>query len=322
MAKLVGGIAASHSPQLSIPADGWRAHGHAERPRLQTLELERTQLSPEQLETELLPALLVERYQACQRSLEEVGDALAAMKPDILLVIGDDQKELFLDDVLPALTIYWGDTLYDRPPGSEAYPETMEMAYQYYHGDEEEAYATGAALGHHIIEQLVESDFDVASSREQPAGRSLGHAFTFIYRRVLQSDFRPTLVPIFLNTYYPPNQPTPGRCIAMGKAIAAAIESWDSDLRVAVVASGGLTHPIVDEELDRRVLRGLETEDWDDLAKLPRKALQEGTSEILNWVAAGAAMSGFAGRTVDYVPAYRSDLGSGCGMGFFVWSPK
>ena len=40
------------------------------------------------------------------------------------------------------------------------------------------------------------------------------------------------------------------RCHAFGKSLAAAIGEWNSDARVAVVASGGLSHFVVDEEFD------------------------------------------------------------------------
>jgi hypothetical protein len=292
MARLVGGVAVSHSPQLSIPAGGWLRHGELEQPRLRELDLPGPTRVREAMLAELENDLLETRYAQCQVALEETARALEAMRPDTLVIIGDDQRELFLDD-----------------------------AYGYYHADSEELYRTNSNLGLHLVEQLVEAGFDLAQLTEQPVGRSLGHAFTFVYRRVLEgSALSPLLVPVFLNTYYPPNQPTPGRCIALGRALGKAIENWPGDERVALVASGGLTHPIIDEELDRRVLSGLENRDWDDLARLPVAALVEGSSEIRNWLSVGAALDQASGRTVDYIPAYRSEIGSGCGMGFFVWT--
>jgi Catalytic LigB subunit of aromatic ring-opening dioxygenase len=321
MAQLVGGIAVSHSPQLSIPADGWLRHGQLEQPRLRELDLPGPNRGALAVQAELREDLLQSRYAQCQVALETSARALEAMAPDILVVIGDDQRELFLDDVMPAVSVFWGDEMYDRPPGMAAYPASMAKAYTYYHADSDEAYRTNSRLGLHLVEDLVRNGFDLAQLTEQPAGRSLGHAFTFVYRRVLEgSTLTPDLVPIFLNTYYPPNQPTPQRCIDLGRGIGAAIESWPVDQRVALVASGGLTHPIIDEELDRRVLAGLENRDWADLARLPVDALVEGTSEIRNWLTVGAALDRIEGRTVDYIPAYRSEMGSGCGMGFFVWS--
>ncbi|WP_290052517.1 hypothetical protein [Amycolatopsis solani] len=320
MAHVVGGAAVSHSPQLSMESGGWRAHGDLELPRLGALGLTPTGRTEEELEDELDPALLTERYEACQRALERTRDELLAQRPDVLVVIGDDQRELFLDDIMPAVSIFWGDSLEDRPPGAEAYPSTMETAYKYYHADEVDVYETQAGLGLHLVEQLVRDGFDVAQFTEQPKDRSLGHAFTFVYRRLLEGLPRIPLVPIFLNTYYPPNQPTPGRCVAFGEALREAIDSWPSDLRVALIASGGLTHPIIDEKLDRGLLEALEAHDHEALSRIPVDGLREGSSEIRNWIAVGAALRDAPGRVVDYIPAYRSKAGSGCGMGFFTWT--
>jgi hypothetical protein len=320
MARVIGGAGVSHSPQVSMAAGGWRAHGDLEQARLAGLGLPPTTLTAAELADQLRPARLAARYEACQRALERTRDAVLASRPDILLVVGDDQRELFLDDIMPAVSIFWGGSLEDRPPGAESYPSTMSSAYPYYHAEHEDAYQTEPGLGLHLVEQLAESGFDVAQFTRQPAGRSLGHAFTFVYRRLLEGIPRLPMVPVFLNTYYPPNQPTPARCVEFGEALRAAIDSWPRDERVALIASGGLTHPIIDEKLDRRLLDALERHDHDDLARLPAGALTEGTSEIRNWIVVGAALGDAIARTVDYIPAYRSDAGSGCGMGFFTWT--
>ena len=163
----------------------------------------------------------------------------------------------------------------------------MKEAYPYYHAHAPERYETVGRLGRHIVEQMNADDIDVARSAVQPAGRTLGHAFTFIRRRIFQHDPIP-IVPVFLNTYYPPNQPTPGRCVELGRSLRRAIESWDDDQRVVLLASGGLSHPIIDEALDRTVLDALGSDDLATLAALDVAALVEGSSEIRNWIMVGA----------------------------------
>ena len=93
------------------------------------------------------------------------------------------------------------------------------------------------------------------------------------------------MVPVMVNTYYPPNQPTPKRCYAFGQAVRKAVESWNSDKRVALIASGGLSHVVIDEEIDAMVIDGLKNKKAEVLFQLPRQKLRGGTSEILNWVA-------------------------------------
>ena len=56
-------------------------------------------------------------------------------------------------------------------------------------------------------------------------------------------DWTAGLVPVLLNTYYPPNQPTPGRCYRLGRAIRQAVETWPAGRRAALgllLAWGGL----------------------------------------------------------------------------------
>ena len=103
----------------------------------------------------------------------------------------------------------------------------------------------------------MESEFDVATAKHLPKGGNntgIPHAFGFVYRKIMQDKVVPN-VPVFVNTFYPPNQPSTHRCLEMGKIVARAIESWKSDARVAVFASGGLSHFVVDEELDNGAAR-------------------------------------------------------------------
>ena len=128
------------------------------------------------------------------------------------------------------------------------------------------------------------------------------------------------MVPVFLNTYYPPNQPTPRRCYKFGEAIREAVESWPGDVRIGIVGSGGLSHFVVDEELDRGVIDALRRKDGEALQSLPRKKLNSGSSEIRMWIAVGGAVEHLDMAWSHYVPGYRTPAGSGTGLGFAVFS--
>ena len=69
------------------------------------------------------------------------------LEPDVLVVVGDDQRELFLDDCMPAISVFWGDKLWDRPPGPDAYPATMDDAYKWYHAEVDDPYVTSPGSG-------------------------------------------------------------------------------------------------------------------------------------------------------------------------------
>src|SRR5690606_19184108 len=130
-----------------------------------------------------------------------------------------------------------------------------------------ETYPTHPELARHLVGHLVDSGFDVAQSErlpERPGGGAHGmpHAFGFVYQRIMRGLVVPH-VPIMLNTFYPPNQPRAGRCVDLGIRLAAAVAAWPADLRVAIIASGGLTHFVIDEDFDRIVLDALQANDLD-----------------------------------------------------------
>src|SRR5215469_8412469 len=262
MANIVIGVASSHTPQLSSGVDMWL--DHAERDRRNPLLLgkdaryhtydELLATADPAVERELDPAVWDEKYRRCQQAIEALSTDLAKARADIAVVIGDDQRELFRDDGIPAFACFTGAELVDMPPTGEALermPKGIRAASWAAHSDHAQTHPVQADLGAHLAEELARDDFDLTVVRQQPAGRSLGHAFTFPrYRLGLPPDT--PIVPVFVNTYYPPNVPSAARCYQLGKALRQAVEGWETTARVAVIASGGLSHFVVDEELDRR----------------------------------------------------------------------
>jgi len=173
-------------------------------------------------------------------------------------------------------------------------------------------------LGRHTIRHLVDHDFDISHSKELPRDRGEGHAFGFVHRRLLRDRIVPML-PVVLNTYFPPNQPTPRRCYALGAALRDAVRSFPQDLRIGIVASGGLSHFTVNEALDRAVIEACRTKDRAALTSIPVNRLTSGSSEIRNWIVIAAAAEHLEMGWSDYVPCYRSLAGTGMGMGFAIW---
>jgi hypothetical protein len=330
MARIVLGIGSSHTPQLSTTPDWWEDHANRDRgnPRLLGRDGELHDFDELQAErswnvdeSRLTPEIWAGLHRQAQDGIAELGAVLRTVDPDVVLVIGDDQEELFLDDGTPTFAIYWGDTIDDFAPDEEeqqAMAAGLRAALWAQHNDTLETYPVPSKLGLHVIQALMTEEFDITQLSSQPKGRSVGHAFTFARRRLMGDKVIP-LLPVLINTYYPPNQPSPRRCYLLGRALRRAIETFPEDITVAVVASGGLSHFVVDEELDKRVLDGLKNRDFESLATIPRRFMRSGTSESLNWIAAGGALEGLTMELVDYVPAYRSTAGTGVGMAFAVW---
>jgi hypothetical protein len=270
---------------------------------------------------ELTPEVWEAKNRRVHEAVAELARRLTAARIDVALVIGDDQREMFHDEGTPVFGFYLGDELVDRAPSPEQaarIAKGIRAAYWARFGDVPTAHPTPATLTRHLVEQLVEADFDVLAFGKQQPGTTLGHAFTFPRYR-LGLDGATSIVPVFVNTYVPPNVPSPRRCYALGRALARAVASWPEDLRVAVIASGGLSHFVVDEELDRRVLGALVAGESEPLCSIPRRYMRSGTSEILNWITAAGALGELRGTVVDYVPGYRSPAGTGTGMAFFCW---
>ena len=328
MADIVLGIGSSHSPQLSTPPELWRAYGEGDKRHRELWAADGKPYSFEELLStadaavigkELTDAKFQTRYDACQQGIAALGQALEQAEPDIVVMFGDDQLELFNEGNMPATLVYWGDTIRAVPmPVPESAPAHRKANAWGWNPEREIEYPVAADLGRHIIEYLVDRQFDVAHSRQLPAGQGMGHAFGYLYQRILRQ--RPiAALPIMVNTYYPPNQVTPPRCYALGQAVREAIAEWPGQARVAVMASGGLSHFVIDEELDNTVLKALQNRDAAALFDIPRNKLNSGNSEIRNWIATAGAVEHLEMRVVDYVPCYRSAAGTGCAMGFAVW---
>jgi 3-O-methylgallate 3,4-dioxygenase len=328
MAEIVIGIASSHTPQLSSGVDMWPDHALRDQryPLLgkdaeyHTYAETLARAAPE-LARELEPSVWQSKYQRAQTAIATLTSALASARADIAVVIGDDQRELFLDDGIPAFACFTGIELFDMAPDAETFanlPKGIQAAYWAVHGEEKAVHPVARELSAHIARRLTLADFDLTVLTEQPAGRTLGHAFTFPRYRLGLPAVTP-IVPVFVNTYYLPNVPSAARCHALGRELRRAVESWDSDARVAVIASGGLTHFVIDEALDRRVLAAIAGGDAAALAAIPRASLRSGNSEILNWVTAAAALAGLSATVVDYIPGYRTPAGTGTGMAFAYW---
>src|SRR5262249_36643299 len=101
-------------------------------------------------------------------------------------------------------------------------------------------YPIHAPLALHLIETLLEAEFDVASSKSLRAGEGEGHAMAYVHRHVMDTAEPIPIVPIFINTYFLPNQPSPPRCYKLGQAVRRAVDTYPGNLRVGVLASGGL----------------------------------------------------------------------------------
>ncbi len=328
MAKIVLAVGTSHSPLLASPPEDYPKHAEIDAKGRKLLDKtgrpctygELLAAAPPGLAVQIEKPVLDARAAQCNAAIARIGTAIADARLDALIVIGDDQNEQFFDDNMPAILVYWGDTIENRelvmPADAPAF--WRKARSQYHEAAGARSYPVDAKLGLHLIEHLMDAEFDVAHSRRLSKDHGEGHAFGFVHRRLMDQAIV-SIVPVALNTYFPPNQPRPGRCWRLGQEIAKAVARFPSDARVGILASGGLSHFTVDEELDRAFMAACTAKDGAWLSSVPVAKLNSGNSEMRNWITAAGAAGDLAVAWQEYVPCYRSLAGTGCGMGFMVW---
>ena len=329
MARIVLGIGSSHTPLLTLPAEEWahRAAADYANPQLNLSDgrlVTYGELQAEvgdRYEDIVTVEELRRKAELCQAALDRLADALEAAAPDVVVIVGDDQEELFCAANRPAVAVFYGDEVATSDKfGPDELPDWMRTVGEGYMMDEVHVLPGAPQLALEVIQGLLDRNVDVAvSARVEDATKAgFGHAYGFIVNRLFRGRRIPVL-PVLLNTYYPPNVPSASRCHDIGRALKGAIEASSADLRVVVVASGGLSHFVVDEALDRRVIEGLRDGDAETLRAIPRGALNSGSSEILNWVLAAGALEGMPMSWCEYQPIYRTPAGTGIGVAFAVW---
>ena len=251
-------------------------------------------------------AVTPEHKRRLTAAFEALGARLNRARADVVVVVSPDHWVNFFIDNLPAICIGVGEE-HDGPPE----PFLKDFPWRPVPGH--------AGLANHIHATALANEFEPAVSHRM----KLDHGFCIPLWR-MKPDPLPRIVPIVVNTLEPP-MPRVSRCLAWGRLVAKAVASYPERLRVAVLATGGLSHSIgeptmgaIDEAFDRRCIAA-----FGDGRKAPLAAFLEaemdgagnGSHECRNWaVAHGAAGSrGFA--LVDYVPV--PEVYVGCG--FAAW---
>jgi 3-O-methylgallate 3,4-dioxygenase len=335
MARIELGIGTSHAPQLGTPPDQWGQRARVDRAN-QALVFQGKEYSFEELDAlrgsafaaECEPELWAKRHAASRAAIAELGRYVKQAELDVLVIVSSDHKETFSDELLPQFAVYWGDTVQHVPLTQahlDAMPPGLAIAEVGNYPDVETTRTCHSELAVHLIKESSRAGFDAAASRELPAGEyddhGIPHGWGFIIQQVLDGTDVPAVVPVFVNTFYEPNPPGAQRCYDFGRALGDAIRSFPADLKVGVVASGGLTHFVIDEELDRGFLQALESKDSGFMTGIADDVLRSGTSEYRNWIVVAGALAetDLAATVVDYQPCYRSEAGTGCGMAFVTW---
>ncbi len=297
MANLVGCAAMSHGPQLMLNPDQW----HLLNTRANEHLPDKPGLEKETLDVKW------NKWNGCMEAIGKLRERIEAMRPEVLVVVGDDQHENLIDDNMPPFTIYMGE---------EAEASVSLRYLKQSKSGNRTKYQVDAKLAEALLNGLMDEGFDPAYSKQTRYDGGLGHAFARVLKFLApEADYR--IVPVMVNTYYPP-APSAKRCLKFGQALASVLGRIPGQERVVIVGSGGLTHTKIDEKLDQEFIRALKQNDLNTMGAMPAEVLVEGTSEIRNWIVTAAAANR-QGTLVDYFPLYRTTTGVGCAMGFACW---
>jgi len=310
MGRIIAGMASSHAFALSDPDDWDRIR---ERNR-EGFKRRYGKVPP------VHPKLTVEsledrrrRYNRVKAGLSFLREKLRDEKPDAMILVGDDQNENFKEDNLPQISLYVGDYFLTTEQG-----ETGRQPGP--------AYRCHSGLAHSLLNGLVEREFDVAFSTSFPNSELLSHAHGPILRRILPEADIPVVL-LFVNAVHVPAI-SPQRCYRLGQAIRTIVEGRDVDERVAIYASGGLSHftagypwsyykgPFtygsISEEFDRTVLELMARGNGDQLTRFTSQDLLEnGEIELRSWIVLLGSVGELPAQVLAYEPFYSGLMGMG-----------
>ena len=224
----------------------------------------------------------------------EAGRRLHAARPDLLVMFVNDHLQNFAYDNLPAFCIGLAGS-YEAP--SEGGAAFMRIPARTLHGNPEWAMA--------LLEAGLAAGIDFAYSHDIESWDELSVPLHF-----LMPDGEVPLVTVYTNCAAPP-LPTPRRCHQVGAFVGDFIRARPSGERVALVATGGISHWVgtpetgrINPEFDLRVLDHVARGDIEPLTRLTWEEIERdggnGGQEIRNWIALLGAVPGWKGDVLAY----------------------
>jgi protocatechuate 4,5-dioxygenase beta chain len=213
---------------------------------------------------------------------EPVHAWLARVKPDIAIVFYNDHGLNFALDNMPTFAIGAADG-YDNADEGWGPPEPRN-------------FRGAPELSWHLIQSLIDDEFDVSVCREMLFDHAGITALDLLFPG---HEVPVATIPIVLNAVQPP-LPTPLRCYKLGQAIGRAIQSFGGDLNVLVVGSGGLSHELgefgkINEPFDRMTMEKIMSAP-EELAHYTNDEIVDLAGaqglELMTWLAMRGAVSG------------------------------
>ena len=232
---------------------------------------------------------------SCWRSYSRVIERVRELEVDTVIVVGDDHYTLFGPHCIPAFLIGIGDV--DGP--AEPWINSPHARIE-----------NNEPLAHHIMDFGHETGVDWAVAKSL----TVDHSIFVPWHYAIKPLEGVRTIPIYINSGVAPLVKN-RRCYQVGQSIAAAIKSWQGAERVAIYASGGISHwpaearwEELNPDFDRRMISLLETGNVEAIIALSDEEVYEeagnGAWEIKNWLCMMGALAGWKGELIAYEAVY------------------
>lgn len=214
----------------------------------------------------------------------EIGARLAALEPEVWVVVANDHANQFLLHCTPPFALHLGGAV-----GGSFGGRTFR-------------YAVSGDLALRLVHHLQQEGFDPAFTNSADIDYAFGIPLSFL-------DVQGPIIPVYVNAYVPP-QPLIARCYAFGQALARGIAA--SGVRAVVVASGGMSHfpgteryARPDVDFDRRLFETLESGNLRALLALDERVLDEhGNVELRCWALAAGMLGERTPDAASFEPSW------------------
>jgi gallate dioxygenase len=165
---------------------------------------------------------------------------LAEKKPDVLLLVFNDHVTSFFFDHYSQFALGIGESyaVADEGGGPRALPSVPGHP----------------KLARHIAAALVADEFDLAYFQDKPLDHGCFSPLSMLWPH--EPAWPGAMVPLQIGVLEFPI-PSARRCYRLGQSLRKAIESYPDNLKVALVATGGLSHQVHGERC------GFNNTEWD-----------------------------------------------------------
>lgn len=283
---LVAALAASHAPNILLePGGEWE--------EFMSLHY---RMAPQAATSKPTLEQQKKLRQDAEKAFAVLRSDLEQAKPDVLIVVANDQFVNFFFNNIPTFFV----TLADEVHG--------QFSRHKFH------YKNHKELGRSILRAGLDKGIDFSFGEYV----ELQHTQVVPLFFILPKPDIPIL-PIYVNTWVDPI-PTPRRCYQVGQVIREVADAAKE--RVAILATGGLSHfpgspriGEIDTEFDHQLLEIMRDGKGKNLAEYSLdQLLKAGDSEFLNWMVVLGTVGDAKAASTAYMPDYVAT-----GWGFVSW---